>query len=285
MSRALLALLLSSALLGACRETTTVRGVRKILVDSALGGDGVSIDRELVRAAVKGGLAPAARLRLDPKGDSLLRARAVGGRVPPSPGGTPVVVVTLKLEAAAGRGRQTALEAHAERRGASERDHPEPLLEAAARAALGKLDRQVILGDQPTPRVVAALEDEDRDLRARAVALLAARRDPDTFEPLVAVLDDEDQAIALRAVGALVALGDARGVKALTDLTHRKPAVFVRQIVYAVGAIGGREAEAYLYTVAAGHSDVTVQKAAEEALEELRDRGAAQAPAPLEEER
>lgn len=255
-----------------CRDSPTVHRVGKVLVDSALGGDGVSLDKELVRQALRAELRRSKHLREDPEGGARLRARAVAGRVPPDPSGAPVVLVALSFVGAGAMPRTEELQARAEQRGVSPSDHPDPLLEAAVRSAFESLGRQIALGDQPTARVIDALQDEDRDLRAHAISLLAARRDPQAFDALVRMLEDEDQVIALRAVGAVVALGDARGVKVLTDLTHRKPASFVRQIVYAVGAIGGAEAEAYLFTVATGHPDAAVKQAAEEALGELQRR-------------
>lgn len=75
--------------------------------------------------------------------------------------------------------------------------------------------------------------------------------------------------VGLRAVGGLVALGDPNAVLPLIDLAQRRPPVLVRQLVYAIGALGGRHAEGYLVTVASGHPDRQVREAARRAVAEL----------------
>jgi hypothetical protein len=62
----------------------------------------------------------------------------------------------------------------------------------------------------------------------------------------------------------------ARGaIPALIDLTKGHDAGFLQEVVFAIGEIGGAEAEAYLYTVAQGHDLPAVQAAAQQALDTL----------------
>jgi hypothetical protein len=50
--------------------------------------------------------------------------------------------------------------------------------------------------------------------------------------------------------------------------TRFKDEVFVVQVIYAVGGIGGRMAEAFLVTLASGHPSPRVQNAARRMLDE-----------------
>jgi hypothetical protein len=56
------------------------------------------------------------------------------------------------------------------------------------------------------------------------------------------------------------------------DIELDPTAVVQREIVFALSAIGGDEAEAYLDVVASGHDDPLLRASAEKALGELRDR-------------
>jgi HEAT repeat protein len=75
-------------------------------------------------------------------------------------------------------------------------------------------------------------------------------------------------------VGGLVQIGDPKAVPALIELMRGKEPGFSKEVVFAIGAIGGDEAQAYLYTVAQGHEEGPVRQAAQQALDELRERGA-----------
>jgi HEAT repeat protein len=58
-------------------------------------------------------------------------------------------------------------------------------------------------------------------------------------------------------------------VPALIDLVKDSNMGFVQEIVFAIGEIGGEEAEAYLFTMAQGHDQPDVQAAAQQALDTL----------------
>ncbi|MFH1807337.1 MAG: HEAT repeat domain-containing protein [Pseudomonadota bacterium] len=258
-----------------CRDHAPTVQIGKILVDASLGDDGVVVDREAVRAALHDQLETAPKksiLHWADDGPGLVRAHVMAGRVPPDAHGRPVLVMRLQLDAPAASGGRLAFEVTSEQRAESADELPQVLLDAAARQAVRKLGRTLALGSAPVPELLEVAAGEDRDLRLRAISVLGERRDVAALEPLIQLLQDKDEAIVLRAVGALVVLGDPRGVSALTDLTHRRNPSFVRQIVYAVAAIGGREAEAYLFIVATGHPDPAVQEAARRAQSELAAR-------------
>ncbi|MBN2361368.1 MAG: HEAT repeat domain-containing protein [Deltaproteobacteria bacterium] len=272
------------ALAAGCRDPAPPVRIGQLLIDGALGGDGVELRRPLVREALQRALEQSRRLKFDAQqGEAILRARAVAGRAPPDATGWPVVVLQLALEERPRIGKPSAIETEAEVRGRSAIDRVDDLVVQAAQAAVAKVERLLVLGERPTGELLATLQGDDRELRLHALSLLAERRDPAAYQALVGALEDDDAQIALRAVGGLVALGDPRAVGALTDLTHRKSPALVRQIVYAVGAIGGREAEAYLFTVASGHPDPEVQRAAREMLKERGGAGASSIAAPQEE--
>jgi len=60
--------------------------------------------------------------------------------------------------------------------------------------------------------------------------------------------------LQLRIIGVLTELGDRRAVRPLIALTRNQRAGLVLHVLHALGSIGGREAEAFLVTVASGHS-------------------------------
>jgi len=70
-------------------------------------------------------------------------------------------------------------------------------------------------------------------------------------------------------MGALVEMKAGASVPVLIDLARGRDLGFVQEIVFAVGEIGGPEAEAYLYTMAQGHDAPAVQAAAQQALDTL----------------
>jgi hypothetical protein len=123
--------------------------------------------------------------------------------------------------------------------------------------------------------LIADLESPDGGVRDAAVRQLADRKNPAAVPALIDRLKDSDRQVVLRAMGALEELRDQRAVRPLIDLTERQDAAFVAQVVYVIGAIGGADAEAFLYTLQNGSPDAQVRVAATEAGAELRRRRAA----------
>jgi hypothetical protein len=117
-------------------------------------------------------------------------------------------------------------------------------------------------------------------LKGFAMRRIGERRDLGAIDALfgaIAQANDAqgtpiDQGLALRAIGTLVALGDQRAVEPLIDLAQHKEPDFVLQVAYAVGALGGRTAKAYLVTLGSGHMDPEVRAGAAIALNEMLER-------------
>lgn len=145
---------------------------------------------------------------------------------------------------------------------------------AAAALALGMAETR-----KPDAEVIRDLDSGDPRLRDYAVRVLADRRNPAAVPRLIQRLKDPDPEVVERAVGALAQIRDPRAVVPLIELTYRREPPFVAQLTRIIGDIGGPEAEAFLATLASGHADASVRRAAREALDDLR-RGRAGAPGP-----
>lgn len=129
--------------------------------------------------------------------------------------------------------------------------------------------------------LIAALGDGDSRVREFAIRRVGERKLRDAVDPLCKNLESEpDPNLTLRSIGALMAIGDARAVDPLIAASHQKDTAFVMQVVFAVGALGGRTAEAYLVTVASGHPDEEVRRSADDALKDLRRHAKAAAKQP-----
>lgn len=146
------------------------------------------------------------------------------------------------------------------------------------------IDRMRRLDVAKDDKLVAALQEADPRLREFAIERAADRRAQAAVMPLCALLKNEkDPTLMLKAIGSLVAIGDVRAVEPLIALSHQKDTGFVLQVIFAVGSIGGRTAKAYLVTLASGHPDEEVQRAAKDALGEMSRRNSsanAHTPAP-----
>jgi hypothetical protein len=153
-------------------------------------------------------------------------------------------------------------------------------VQAAAREALDAALSRVVREAKATielepakdDALVAHLKDGDEATRDAAVRLLVGRRNLAALPPLLEHLKDPDLDVVRRAVGRLVELRAPEAVNPMIEATRRQGPVVEREIVFAVGAIGGEDAEAYLDLVATGHDDPVVRASAEAALGELRAR-------------
>ena len=141
---------------------------------------------------------------------------------------------------------------------------------AAAWATLEKLRRLDVAKDTV---LIAALTDPDPRVREFAIRRVGDRRLRDAVDPLCKGLETEPEpTLVLRTIGALMAIGDPRAVEPLIAVSLQKDPAFVMQVVFAVGAIGGRTAQAYLVTLASGHPDEEIRRSADDALKELKRR-------------
>lgn len=122
--------------------------------------------------------------------------------------------------------------------------------------------------------VMAALDSDEEWRRREAIEVAGVRQLRPAVPKLMAMVRDTETLpdIATQAVGALVDIGAPEAAGAIIDACRRKSPTFVVSMVYALGQLGGREAEAYLFTVSQGHPHPEVKAAAERALEELDGR-------------
>jgi HEAT repeat protein len=157
-------------------------------------------------------------------------------------------------------------------------DNFEPLSKEAIEKAAGYIGLERELARANEDALIQRMGSKDPYERARAVSVAGERRLRKTVPKLIDMVRDEDEAseIVLKAIGALVAIGDPRAVGALIDSARQRPPIYLGQILFGVAQIGGKEAEAYLYTVATGHPDPEVRKNAQDALVELKKRQKAQ---------
>jgi hypothetical protein len=146
-------------------------------------------------------------------------------------------------------------------------------LREALRQALSQVTASAALQLAATGRDDAALEKDlksaDERVREYALRVLAERRHPAAAPLLIRQLQSEDPVVVRRAIGALVEMQATSAVPALIDLVKDSNMGFVQEIVFAIGEIGGEEAEAYLFTMAQGHDQPDVQAAAQQALDTL----------------
>ncbi len=143
-------------------------------------------------------------------------------------------------------------------------------LEAALQDATQGLALQLDASGKPEAALIADLHASDARRRGYAIRVLAERRRPAALEPLLNDLTSANPDVVLRTIGALVALGDRRAVRSLIQRSEKRDATFMVQVAYALGTLGGDDAEAYLFAVAHGADDTDVRAAAHEAFEELR---------------
>ena len=122
----------------------------------------------------------------------------------------------------------------------------------------------------PVLELVKALENTpDKRDRLFLVNRLGELRAAEAVDGLVKMLQvEQDNDVLLRLIGALAQIGEDKGVEAMIATTRLKDEIFVVQVVYAVGGIGGRMAEAFLVTLASGHPSPRVQNAARRMLDE-----------------
>jgi len=155
-------------------------------------------------------------------------------------------------------------------RGPAFRQALEQSLAQAVESELMQLD-SLAKSDQ---ELLKDLLSADPRVRDYSVRVLAERKNPAAVPALIEKLKDPDREVAMRAVGALGALGDPRAVAPLIDMSQTRDPKFVVALVDVLATIGGRDAEAYLFTVASGHPDDEVRQAAQAAQDRLKGREA-----------
>lgn len=131
-------------------------------------------------------------------------------------------------------------------------------------AAVGKKDSELVV----------QLKSDDALAREWAAAVLAERKNPAALETMTQLLDTDDLMRARWTMRYLIRLGDPRAAAPLIEASRHRDDTFQREIVFALGELGGEESEAYLFTVAEGHDLPLMRQSAERALAELRARRA-----------
>jgi len=118
--------------------------------------------------------------------------------------------------------------------------------------------------------LIAALGDEEGDVRRGAVQELGRLGDARAVEPLIAVLRDEDERVRRAAAEVLGQLGDARAVEALIAVLEDRDRLARRAAAEALGGLGDARAVEPLIAML-GDEDERVRRAAAEALGGLGD--------------
>lgn len=196
-----------------------------------------------------------------------LRVRVAEAAVEPS-----VVRVRLQLEfrpPLSDESQQVVAEARGQGLGS-----PETGAKAAVSMALGRgLESVSALLQARTKtdeELIADLASADRARASGAVDVLAARRRPEAFEPLLRQLEGDG---AAQALGHLVAYGDVRAVRPIIEAAERDPSIRI-EAAYVLGMLGGADALDYLFAVEAGDADPHLRAAAHDALESSLRRAA-----------
>ncbi len=157
-------------------------------------------------------------------------------------------------------------------------------LSKALEEAIARLHFRLLAAKRNDRELLADLAANDGRIRDAAIRELAERKNPGAADALIERLASDDVDEVREAIGMLVELRETRAVPAIIDVARARHPSFVREVIFALSAIGGDEAEAYLYTVAQGHDQPAVREAAQEALDELSLRKKDRAERPRREE-
>ena len=122
--------------------------------------------------------------------------------------------------------------------------------------------------------LIALLDSPDERTKGQAIELAGKRRIKKTVPKLMQIVRNEKSSddVVLKAVGALVQIGDQEASGAIIDAGKNRSSESMLQLLFALGQLGGLEAEAYLFTVQSGHPDPLVRQSATDALKELELR-------------
>ncbi|MED5464498.1 MAG: HEAT repeat domain-containing protein [Myxococcota bacterium] len=117
---------------------------------------------------------------------------------------------------------------------------------------------------------ITLLRHEDWRIREFTLDRVASARMLAAVPFLCEALIQEDvEPLRLRIVGVLAELGDQRAVGPLIKLTRYQSPAFLLQVLHALGAIGGKAAEAFLVTVAGGHAVEGIRQVAIRIVKEM----------------
>ncbi|TMA27549.1 MAG: HEAT repeat domain-containing protein [Deltaproteobacteria bacterium] len=189
------------------------------------------------------------------------------------------VAITLEMTSMGAQGDVDRLVAEGEARrptGADDSLDPaarhaafDAALDAALHEAVIALRDQVDARRKTEKELLADLASPEARVRDYAIRVLADRRSPAAVPQLITRLQDENPEVARRAAGALIAIGDRRAVVPLIEMTRKRRSEDVGPILYAIGSLGGSEAEAFLFTLESGSPDEEIRRAARGAYQDL----------------
>lgn len=271
-----------AGLLVACAKPPAIV-VDRLEIDAFMGGEVVAMSEaqlreqlvaELEAAKVKVALAPAKK----PDGAVPWRVQVAAGLTEPDvEQQTSVLQLVLELTHA---GDRAGFEVRGHQLVRPPTANDAEAMAAALRSALGEALRravreatQVIRLDGTAPAELAKkLTAGDAAEKAAAVRLLVRAQDEAALPVLLGRLAGDDVDELREVMGLLVELRSPRAVNPLVEAARQRGPLFEREVVFAVGAIGGSDAEAYLDLIATGHDDPVVRASAEQALAELRAR-------------
>jgi len=271
---------------GGCkRETKTVFqkvdvDAEELLKESALGWFPGELNGRIASALSANGLPVLKEGESAPSGAHVLKGRlSLESELTEARTATSGQVAVAAVFQLKGKELGTLDSVSAQREVALKGAGPEDRREAMVHAVEGVLEdiaaeagALVKASSQKDDVLVKALESTDARVRGYAVKVLAERRHPAAVPPLLEQLKAEDLDLVRGAIGALVELRDPRAVPVMIDACHARDNLFQREVVFALGAIGGDEAEAYLYTMAQGHDEPVIRASAQQALDELKAR-------------
>jgi len=134
---------------------------------------------------------------------------------------------------------------------------------------LKELGRQIELSHVQSQKLIEIIQDEKvKNDVILAIRYLGERKDKGAVKIMLNLLKKEE--FTLPTIGALSAIGDEQAVPSLIKLTNKKGIMWLSQIYFAISAIGGIEAEAFLSTTANGHPSKQARILAWEALNQLQ---------------
>lgn len=150
---------------------------------------------------------------------------------------------------------------------------------AALRAVDSALDAARLRIDalgKPSADLLEDARSQDPRVRAFALRTLADRGNRAAIPGLVKALGTTDPFELRRTLGALVELKAKKAVPEMIDASRGKSLELRRELIYAIGQIGGEDARGYLGVVAVGADQAALRNAAHQALVELSARMATQ---------
>jgi len=267
------AVLLSIGLLGGCTEKNAIV-LGEVVVNAPRQLDDDVEDREAIRQEIIDIARNESRIYWKPGSNTrthVLKLR-VGDVLESSQGGGEFRLVTVNLK---GVGKEFSY--RAEGRGGVPEDLRGSVV-SGFRDAWGVLRFQRELDLASTPRWVESLNHSDWRVREFALERIAQKRLIQAVPFLSECLNTEkEDRLRLRIIGVLAELKATEAVAPLVAITRNKNPALLLQVLHALGQIGGREAEAFLVTVATGHSIEGVRRVATEILKDMgADQGKAQ---------